>query len=41
MRVAFTVTSEQLKKTYELQMAKLQHATPQAPLAKPWCRTPA
>jgi hypothetical protein len=35
VRMAFTVTSEQLKKTYELQMAKLQHATPQAPAAKP------
>ena len=35
VRIAFTVTHEQLKKTYEMQMAKLQHPTTEAAPAKP------
>ena len=39
VRIAFTVTGEQLKKTYELQMARMQHAAEQA--AKQTSLTPA
>lgn len=35
VRIAFTVTGQQLKKTYEMQMAKLQHPTTESAPAKP------
>lgn len=39
VRIAFTVTGEQLKKTYELQMARMQHSVEEA--AKPKSMVPA
>ena len=35
VHIAITVTGEQLKKTYEMQLAKMQHPAVEAPVAKP------